>query len=172
MCRECQEIRYAEEARKSGLILNGYSGKESFDSSIKRNFTLPCGHTKDIRLDHVRNMRFECSICEESHHSKPSFVYLLKIETDDFSCLKFGYAKDIKTRIQVYCLKNAVANEVLVVPFPTGAEAHGFEQSVHRKYKQYKINKNVMKKFMKNGNTECYPIEMIDAFISEIKERG
>ena len=171
VCRKCAEEVYKQQALDAGLVLNGKCSDNVVDIDKKRNYTLPCGHVKDIRLDHVRNMRFECSECEESSYSKPSTVYLLKITTPEFECLKFGYTRNVKTRIHVYCLRDAVASEIISVPFKTGHEAHAFEVNIHRKYKDKRLNKNLMKNYMRNGGTECYPMEMKDVLIAEINKK-
>ena len=43
-----------------------------------------------------------------------------------------------------------------------------FEQSIHKKYKHKKISKEKMMNFMKQGFTECYPIDMKDILHKEL----
>lgn len=166
-CQSCKEDNFAKDAKKEGLLLIGHAVGKHNDH--KRHYQLPCGHTRDLRMSHVKESRWECDICEDSHFNKESIVYLIKLIFDDFECLKLGYARNLQSRVWCYGLiKGVRIEEIHTINFATGKEAIVFEKSIHGKLSKYRINKNTMKKYMTNGTTECYPIYMLDALLSAL----
>lgn len=171
-CAICKEENYKIEADLEGLVYNGLCNPHLVpDHNQKRNYTLPCGHVRDFRMSHVRESRWQCDICKDSHFLKPSFVYLVQLDTPTNSFLKLGYARDVQTRIACYGLKGAVAKEISKVKFPTGREAIQFENTLHRKYQGQNIPKTTMAAYMDNGKTECYPITMTSRFLNEFETK-
>lgn len=170
-CQECKEDNYKKEAEIEGLKYNGLSSPDNVrDYYQKRNYTLPCGHIRDLRMSHVRESRWQCDICKDSHFLKPSFVYLLSLNTPDGVFLKLGYAKNVSSRILGYSLKDTTVSILKVVPFDTGRKAIEFENSLHRKYSAFSISKDIMGKFMQNGKTECYPLHLFDTMLEELSK--
>lgn len=170
-CQQCKEEIYRKEAENEGLIYNGLSNPDNVkDYYQKRNYTLPCGHIKDIRMSHIRDSSWQCDICKDSHFLKPSFVYLLSLNTSDGVFLKLGYAKNLSTRISGYILKNTTVSILKVVPFETGRKAIEFENSLHKKYSAFSVPKEIMGKFMQNGKTECYPFYLFNTMLEELTE--
>ena len=166
VCRECLSEKYKQEAESVGLVFNGTATDQP---SIKRNYILSCGHTKDIRLDHVRNGSWICTECGETHYSKSSNVYLLKIKTEDFEWLKLGYAANVKLRTTSYGLPKGSNLEVLFsTPLDKGIDALHLEKTVHATFKNSRLDKKLMEKYHKhNGYTECYPVN-IESEILEV----
>ena len=156
-CSDCIVDKFKEEARVVGLI---YNGAASTDKGIKRNYILECGHTKDIRLDHVRNGSWSCDVCGNTHYTKPSSIYLFKIKTKDFQWLKLGYSKDVEFRSVNYGLpKDAIVENLFEIKLPTGLEALHIEKSIHRIFKKQRLCSKFMRQYHKyNGFSECYSI--------------
>ena len=128
-----------------------------------------CGHEQEIRYDHAANGSFICHKCEITHSKLPSKVYLLELNNGVFKWLKFGFGKSVKARIERYTLvKNTKIKKIKVINFNSGLKAMNFEQSIHKKYKHKKITKKKMMKYMKQGFTECYPIEMKNILHKEL----
>jgi hypothetical protein len=159
-CSECKENRYKDLAAIHGLKYVGFCSNRS---DCKRKYILPCGHTKEIRMDHASGGSYMCDICGDSHYTKPSSIYLLKMKASDgFSWLKLGFAKDLATRQSSYGLgKHCSVETIMVVDVPSGAFAVSKEKSWHRLLKQYRLDSKLMKKYHKfNGFTECYILDV------------
>lgn len=170
VCQECKEIEYIRQAVAEGLVYNGPCLDKTDNSCrMKRNYTLPCGHIRDLRLSHVRESNWCCDICSDSHLVKPSYVYLIELDSNGYKFVKLGYAKNIKTRIQGYALKDTTAKIVYSIKFNTGKEAMLFENNLHKKYVEYNLDKFEMSKYLSSGNTECYPIGMSNTFLKELE---
>lgn len=167
VCRECQEDDYRKIAKVQGL---SYLGKPKESLSNKRLFKLPCGCNKELRIDHLKDGVWLCVFCNESHLTKPSQVYLLKMSVGDFSWLKLGFAKNIKTRTSNYMLSSNVKVEVLhQIPFETGSEALLFEKNLHKLLKAFRLDKALVSEYMKNGQTECYPVNCKDIILTHLE---
>ena len=157
-CAPCQQAKYDAEAAAQGATIIG-PGR----SNIHRTYRLECGHEQSVEMGAMRNGHFLCQICEETARSLPSYVYLLRIKNGTDEWLKFGFAKNVDTRIARYGLPNtATAEQIAAVRFDTGAEAHFFEQAVHERHKTRKLSQRKAEKFgmAKSGSTECYPVTM------------
>lgn len=164
VCRVCQEEQFKNEAVEQGIELLG-AGKGSY-----RTYKLPCGCIRELRPSHVRESRWECDVCEDSHFVKPSIVYLLKMKaTDGKEWLKLGYSRDVKSRISGYGFKGSVET-LKVLHFSTGKESMAFEKSIHKQFRDKLIPKSVMKSYMANGSTECYELDMLDNLLSALNE--
>lgn len=166
-CQQCKEDKYKAEASLVGLEYIGLANNTKYECQ-RRIYKLPCGCSKELRMDHAASGSYLCDNCEGSYYQKPSMVYLLKMHTKDFSWLKFGFAKDMQNRLSNYGFEGDV--EILLTKqFETGLEAMRFEKAVHKKYKEILYPKAFMKKYLKhNGFTECYPLEFEQILIKEI----
>lgn len=167
VCRECVVEKYKKEALRVGLTFNG---KATDDPSLKRNYVLKCGHTKDIRMDHVRNGSWTCVICGDSHYTKQSGMYLVKIKTENFEWLKLGYAKDLKIRTNSYGLpKESTIETLFTMTVPSGLNALHIEKKLHALFKKHRIDSNIMKQYHKhNGYTECYSTDITSKILYEL----
>lgn len=167
LCTGCQEEAWKESAKEQGLE---YIGPPSIKSNQKKQFKLPCGCLKDIRLDHVRGGRWCCNVCSNYHYVRPSNVYLYLIKHEGFSWLKLGYAKDIKVRKNTYGLiKGCDLDLVCEIPISTGYKAMIFENQLHKKYKPFNIKSKLMEKYHTwSGHTECYSIDIKEELIKDI----
>ena len=167
VCRICQEEGYRVAAEKSGLrvLTTGARGERY------RDYELPCGCVKSLRLDHAADGSWLCEVCDDTHYNKPSSVYLLEISTANFSWLKLGYAKNVHVRSVNYQLvKQASVNTLRILETKTGSIAKQIELNLHNKYKDDRLNKNFMRKYhLGNGFSECYPIELKENLLREFE---
>ena len=85
--------------------------------------------------------------------------------------LKLGYAKNIDFRTSRYGLPSDAEVSVLASrPFDTGKEAQEFEQSLHTKYSRKRLSADEMAIFhSQSGQTECYPVQMVETLIAEFR---
>lgn len=165
VCSDCKEDRYKEEARNAGLLYLGFSSKSS---DCKRLYQLPCGHNKEIRMDHARDRSYLCDTCVDSYYTKPSGIYLLKIKSiDGFIWLKLGFSKSLDIRKSNYGLgKDCTITVIRIVDVPTGSAAVKVEKSWHKLLKPLRLDKNLMKKYHKSsGFTECYSLVAEDQIL-------
>lgn len=166
VCRDCIEQEYLELFKEQGLTL--VSNLEDYRYKL---FKLPCSCEKKLRIDHAADGSFLCGNCSDSHYTKPSFVYLLKITYEDFSWLKLGFAKNLRLRKNGYGLvKGCEIEEVSSVYFDKGYEAMLFEKALHAKYKSRRLDKNKMTEYHTfSGQTECYSVDLLSELDSELK---
>jgi len=167
VCQDCVVDKYKSEASAVGLI---YNGAATDRPDIKRNYIMECGHNKDIRMDHVRHGSWTCTDCGDTHYTKPSKVYLLKITSPEFSWLKLGYAKDIDIRSSSYGLpKGSVVDTLFSMDVITGLAALHIEKKLHSEFKRFRINAKTMKKYHKyNGFTECYNTDIQEDLVQAL----
>lgn len=172
-CQECKVDKYKSEALSVGITYNGEAASSDY---WKRNYTLECGHTKDLRMDHVRDGSWACDVCGDTHYTKPSKVYLLKIQDRDFEWLKLGYAKNLQNRKNGYGLSRfAIVTEVFSFDVTTGIQALHIEKAVHSKFKAHRLKSKFMEQYhTNNGHTECYDIcveqGILDELLIKLKE--
>lgn len=165
ICRTCREDRYEKEAVDAGIVMN--RGVE-YSHHDYRNYTLPCGCSKEIAVACVRNLRFECKnhSARFIDYSKSISVYLVKLKLEIGEYLKVGFAMDVKGRFYRYGLIG-VCEPLFIQTFENGQDAVNFEKQLHKKYREFNVDKEVLRPFMNNGYTECYPIELNYALLNE-----
>lgn len=164
-CQTCLKNKHIEEAAVFGCILLG-PGK-SYDY---RNYKLPCKHEQEVRTGLMRVGTFRCQTCEESSRTQPSNIYLFHICVGEHEWLKLGYAKDIEYRGKKYGLpENARINLLASVAVNTGDEAHSLETYLHAEYAPHRLPRMRMRKFHTSGYTECYPMGLMPALLSEFR---
>lgn len=166
-CKICLYKRHEKEARDVGLKLIGFVK----GNNRKRLYEFKkCKHKQEISISHVRMNNFICNTCHETYMSLPSTIYLLEINLNSFSFLKLGYAKDVKRRKTYYGLpKNSKVENLKIVNMKTGKEAMDKEKKIHMKFRKYKIKSEQMKKYMISGFDECYPVELKENLLNELK---
>jgi len=165
-CKSCFDEKIYNEAKAAGLELIG-PGKNSHYRTYK---IVECGHVKKLQLTHVRDKTFQCQICETTSRTQLSYVYLLKIQINNYIWLKLGYSKVIVTRAKQYGLpSDASIQEMASVLFSTGNEANKKESALHKKYKHKRLSAKLMKKYhTSSGYNECYPIDMLELLKCEL----
>ena len=79
-----------------------------------------------------------------------------------------GYAKNHEARVRRYGLPSEAEPTLeKLVSFSTAKEANMVERLVHEKFSTERIKPELMAKYhSKSGQTECYPITLLD----EIKD--
>jgi hypothetical protein len=114
---------------------------------------------------------FLCHTCEDYFYTLPSNAYLLHIKVGPDEWLKLGYARNVDFRISKYGLPSEAEVSALVTkPFDTGKEAQEFERSLHKRYKRKRLKPADMADFhTKSGQTECYPVIMVDRLMAEFR---
>lgn len=164
VCKECLNNRYIEEFNNVGLTVIKH-----LDNYRYKLFKLPCGCEKKLRIDHAIAGSYLCNNCSDSHYTKPSCVYLLKIEHQDFTWLKLGFAKNINLRKNKYGLiKNCNVSIICSIDFLKGYDAMTFEKSLHSKYKASRLDSKFMQNYHTfSGYTECYPSSMENTLMEE-----
>lgn len=165
-CRECVAKRYVDSFESQGITPLVDLPERDF-----KIFKLPCGCEKRMRIDHAASGNWSCNNCEDNHYTKPSYLYLLKIEHSNLSWLKLGYAKNIETRKKGYgLLESCKVSTICSMNFKTGYDAMTFEKSLHRKYKSHKLDSEFMQSYHTiSGYTECYPVSMEKALLEEFQ---
>lgn len=152
---------------ESGLKIDR-SKKEYINNH--RYFILPCGHEKHMSTQNAVSGRYVCRECEKSKLDLPSHLYLIRIEAMGYEWLKFGYGFSIKRRIKEYGLVDNSTTEVICdIPVETGEQARDYEKAIHTKYKSNKLNKKLMRNYMRVGGfSECYPISLLETLVDEL----
>lgn len=151
----------------SGLKINK-SKKEHIRHH--RYFILPCGHEKHMSIQNAIIGSYSCRECGKSKLDLPSRLYLIKVESMGYEWLKFGYGHSISKRIKEYGLIDGAKTEVICdIIVETGEQARDYEKAVHSKYKSLKLDKSLMRNYMRIGGfSECYPMSAKDTLIREL----
>lgn len=170
VCRICFDKELSERKCKEAEA-NGLTALNKVDSYYW-NYKLPCGCIKILRSDHVRDNSWLCDVHSDSHYTKPSFIYLLRIKSENFEWLKLGYSKDINLRTSNYGLPaESVVKLLSQVYFDKGSTAFQAERDLHKKYKSYRLCRKEMQQWHKaNGHTECYPVSLEFILMDELNK--
>lgn len=156
-CNICRLENYAKEAVAAELQ---YIGKS--ETSKKHKYLANCGHELKIDLKHVRVGHWTCRECNSGYLDNVNYLYLFKIDFDNFSFLKLGYSRKPEYRKYDYKTTSPCVFTLLkTVKVPTGREAISLENSIHAKYKQYNYPSKLVRGYLsESGFTECYPLEI------------
>lgn len=166
-CKSCIELEFLSIVEPQGLKLLDKKSLKGY-----RWFLLPCGCEKEIRMDHARSGTWICGNCSDSYYTKDSNLYLIKYELEEFSWLKFGFARNLELRFNSYGVSVMAKRSLLIsIPISSGYEALRVEKAIHAEFKSYRLDKNIMSNYHKsNGHTECYPTSVSDKLIQRIKD--
>jgi len=165
-CPECRELGWSSTAENLGIeLLADDQSKAGY-----KIYKLQCGHEHSFRMSHISCGYFKCSTCFTGYKELKSFAYLILIESNTNSFLKFGFGKHPEHRKYAYGLDESFTKKVVAIKdFNTGNEAQAFERDVHSKYKEHVLCKKEQKLIMKvSGYTECYPLSLLDVLIKEL----
>lgn len=169
ICRYCFDKNIEQEAAVEGLVLNGPPVCENKNMAY-RNYTLPCGCTKDIRISHVKNSNWRCNYHSDSHMIRKSYVYLLLMQVSEFEAwLKIGYSFKPNQRFNRYGFTGQV-KELKIIEFEFGRDAFDFEQMLHSKYSLSRLCSDEIGNYMDNGKTECYRLHILDSVLKDMEE--
>lgn len=137
-------------------------------------YKLPCGCSRIYPLNSVRRGVWSCETHGNTHYHRKSGIYLLELECQGFSWLKFGYAKSLDVRLKGYGLPDGAESKVLFyMGTQTGYEAMRVEKQIHKELNEFRLDKLRMKQYMTNtGHTECYPLEIKDLLLDKLQNIG
>tara|TARA_R110000782_G_scaffold269270_1_gene367097 strand:+ start:40 stop:1116 length:1077 start_codon:yes stop_codon:yes gene_type:complete len=167
VCRVCQDDKLTSQAYNAGITYNKFVKAHHHDYG---NYTLKCGCSKDITKSSVKNNSFECKTHSNRFidYSKVISLYLVKLKLDIGDFLKVGFSMNTSRRFRSYDLKGKY--ELLFERhFEDGNDAVLLENKVHTKFTKLKIDKVIMRAYMSNGFTECYPISLLEELTTELK---
>ena len=166
-CSKCYLNRLQSDAKKQGMTYVGFHGKGL------HKYILSCGCEKKISPYQVKQGIWACREHGNTHFNRNNGVYLVKLEYNGFSWLKFGLAKDMSVRLKGYGLnKGTKANILFYLPLPTRYDAMDVEVAIHNELSLEKLDKVLMQSFMrKGGHTECYPVSMENKITEMVQER-
>lgn len=167
-CRVCQDLKYSNDAKLAGIeyLQDTKSSHHNF-----RVYRLGCGCIKEITPTCVANCAFECKTHDERYldFSQPISVYLMEFTLPIGNVLKLGFAADLQGRQTRYYLQGT-SELIYSIKFAEGQKAVDLEKAIHVEYKNSVLDKELMRKYMQNGFTECYPIELKTELIKKLLE--
>lgn len=164
-CKTCLNVRYENEAASSGLEVVGLTS----NNKGYREYKLPCGCLRELRISHVRNSTWACIEHGQTYLKHPSSIYLLEMTNKDFTWLKLGFTKSLDNRIKMYGLScDTAVEKIFQVVIKSGYIALEKEKQIHSSLREYKLKARDMKKYMNNGHTECYPVELKGSILKQL----
>jgi hypothetical protein len=129
-CNECKELRYAKQAQRFGWDSIGpaISRKAGY-----RSYRHTCGQVQDVMVGNMTWGDCACKKCSPGRTSRPSAIYLFRINLLGFSVLKLGYSVRPKKRLKHQLgIDKSVETEILrVIRMPTGHDARAEEEHAH-----------------------------------------
>lgn len=154
-CKCCVVEKHRKEAEDAGLIL---LGKTDVHPDYRLYKFKCCGHEQAISTARVRSEEIRCPVCSDSYWNEPSNLYILKITFDNFTWIKIGFAKNISKRVCAYGLpKGCVVDILYSAQYETAFLAKQQESILHDRFKDFRLDPNVMVKYHRNsGQTECF----------------
>ncbi len=167
-CKSCVRSVWEQQALSAGLVY-----LSSAKSGNRGLYKLPCGCSKELRRDHVRENVWCCDNCDDTRFNRPGVVYLLQITVESLHWLKLGFSNNLKTRISSYGLPSDAHISVLtVLDFETCREALLYEKQIHSTFKSKRLNPAALRKYHTvSGHTECYPTSLTESIIREFNAK-
>ncbi len=160
ICSQCQLDRWQNEAAREGLEIIELHVQKSDNGTHKHLYKLTCGCEKLLTTGAVRVGVYGCDN-HSTYWNKKSVLYLLKFQVGDFVWLKLGVSSNLPRRVNDYKIKHDyLMDKIKLVEFDTLANATVIEKQIHKKYKNSRLNPDLMRQYKDNGTTECYPLEM------------
>ena len=169
-CQICITAKFKSEAVEAGLEYICPDSEKSVGKK-KHWYKAPCGHNFLSRPGHIRIGHWTCRECNAGYLDRVSNLYIFEISSvDGFTFLKLGYSLKPEYRKLDYILSSGTTAILLKkVQVSSGALAIKLENTIHVKYKEFNLDKNVIKKYLtESGFTECYPIELKSDLIAEL----
>ena len=159
ICDECFRHELVKNAQKIDWTYTRDSKKMGYAWYAHND----CGNEQKVAYSAIKNSNVNCQNCQESSRTKPSNLYLLRIEVEGMmEWLKLGYSDDVARRVTQYGLPdNHVVSHIQVRHVATGNEAHALEQLIHKMFEPERLPKEKMNVLhTKSGASECYPMEL------------
>jgi len=130
-CIDCRTARYGDEAKVHGWkLLHVIPDKQGFHT-----YRHECGHAQEIATANMRTGECACASCSPGASSRPSFIYLFRIDLPNLPVIKLGYSQRPRKRLRhQLAISSQVSTDILrLVPMPTGFRARIEETAIHRK---------------------------------------
>ena len=129
-----------------------------------------CGVTREIIPRVVKSGDFRCRVCNPSHLTEPSKIYLFLISYKGEDWLKLGYSNKPTLRANNYGLPEAATVKTLKVwSFSEGYTALKLEKRLHKELKHLRLNPYVMRKLhTESGHTECYDSSHVESIVARV----
>jgi ribosomal protein S27E len=169
-CQICITEKFKSEAIEAGLEYI-CPNSEKTEGKKKHWYKAPCGHSLLSRPGHIRIGHWTCRECNAGYLDRINNLYIFEIHSEDgFKFLKLGYSLKPEYRKLDYVLSPGTkATLIKKVQVQTGSLAIKLENSIHAKYKEFNIDRDLIKRYLtESGFTECYPFELKTALIEEL----
>ena len=171
-CSICLTEKFKAEALEANLTYISPEDTTVSGEKKRHKYLANCGHTILSKTSHIRLGHWTCRECNSGYLDRPNKLYVFKIKTKGFEFIKLGYSQKPEYRKYDYKTDpDVVFDLVKVVALPTGRDAIIIENTLHKKYKHWNYPSKMMKDFIyESGFTECYPVELLNDFITELSE--
>lgn len=163
-CQDCLTDEIMSLVESQGLI---YQGRIPNRAVV---ICQTCSHIFTPQISNLRHgMNVLCPACKNYSKDSKSYVYAFKLVFGNFSWIKIGYSVNPYLRHLAYGLNNDVVCKLLgQVQFETAEQARKAESKLLVKFKQFKLDSNIMKQYMLNGFSECFDTDVEDQLIGEL----
>ncbi|WP_281981750.1 hypothetical protein [Thalassorhabdomicrobium marinisediminis] len=171
-CEECREETYRAQARAIGWTL---VGPATDNTGGYRRYAHSCGHQQDVAIVNVDKNQLDCAGCGESWVSKPSQIYLFRIELVDRPVLKLGHSSDPERRLfqQLGPAARDTGEVLRAIDMKTGHAALVAEKRAHRtmrtEHPGWVVPREVFAGQI-NTKSEIYEIEALEFLLSLMDE--
>lgn len=167
-CKQCikENLDYCASLASAEIL-------ESDSKTSKCLCKLSCGCISEVRRDAIYRGRIYCKEHDQTYYNSPNGVYLIEIKCNGFSWLKVGMSLNLERRISEYKLHESATFCVLkYIKFNTGYSAIEFENGIHKKFSEFNLDNSLMRKHMKSGYSECYPINKKEDILNLLEEKS
>ena len=155
-CKECQTAKNRELASRNSFEFI----RRCPDDYRYAFYKLKCGHERRTQIGNANRGICSCNICKTSYTDSKSSVYLLKIQIKDYEILKIGFTSKIERRIKEISTDNISIEIEGVKYFDTGRQAESFEYVLHTMFKEFRLDKEEVRPYLRSGWSECYSLEI------------
>lgn len=155
-CKECQIFKIKELAN-----INSFEFIRRCPDDYRYAFyKLKCGHERRSQIGNANRGVSCCNICKSSYVDNKSSVYLLKIRIKNYEILKIGFTSRVERRVKEIATESSDIIIERVKYFETGRQAESFEYVLHTMFKEFRLNKEDVREYLKSGWSECYSLDI------------
>lgn len=155
-CKDCQIVKIRERSSSNDFEFI----RRCPDDYRYAFYKLKCGHERRAQIGNANRGICSCNICNASYIDNKSSVYLLKIKIKDYEILKIGFTSNIERRIKEISTDKINITIEAIEYFETGKQAQSFESLLHDMFKDFGLNKDNLRMYLKSGWSECYSVEI------------
>lgn len=155
-CKKCQTAKIKELAGLNDFELI----RRCPDDYRYAFYKLKCGHERRTQIGNANRGVCCCNICNASYTDNKSSVYLLKIKIKDYEILKIGFTSKVERRVKDISTDNVNITIEGVKYFETGRQAQSFEYVLHTMFKEFRLDKEEVRPYLRSGWSECYSLEI------------